>query len=232
MSLTVRMALGEVGADRLVRSRNGLIEVLGMAWTVRNRLDEAVYDPEARGNDPFPGCGPQGRFATCAQPRQYRGLEAATALDPTRVDPALLVPAVDIAVLAWWIYATHALPDPTVGATNFLHRCGGTAYGAPTERCDGWMGRNRSDDVRGARPTTGPLVFKAPGAWDPRGWYRLTETTWVDWDPWFDARDGRLHARGARSADGTSVSARFRRLVAGMGALGDRLLHLRLASTR
>lgn len=232
LSLTVRLGFGEVGPDRLVRSRNGLTEVLGMAWTVRNRLDETAFDPEGRGSDPFPGCGSIGRFGTCCNPAQYRGLASARALDPTRVDEPLRVAAADVAVLAWWLYATGAVPDPTHGATNFNHRCGGTAYGAETERCDGWMGRDGRDDVRGARPTTGPLVFKAPGAWDRRGWYRLTETSWVDWDPWFDARHGHLVRLAPRTPDGASVAGLFHRLVAGIGAIGNRATHVRLASHR
>ncbi len=232
LSITVRLSLGEVGADRLVASRYGLVEALGIAWTVRNRLDEATFDPEGRGSAAFPGCGPTGRFSTCANPRQYAGLGTWRALEPSRYREDIRLQAVDVAVLAWWLYDGEKIDDPTEGATNFIHRCGGTAYGADTDRCDGWMGHARADDIRGAKPTTGPLVFKAPGGWDKRGWYRLREATWVDFDPWYDVVDGHLVSQISPPLDTAALDVASRQAAHGFGPRGASELHRRLAASR
>lgn len=188
LSLAVRLLISEIGADRLVLSRNGIVEALGILQSVRNRLEPAGYNPEDRADAPvFEGCGPEGSFATCVvQPHQYLGVTTQRALAPRDVyDPELLEAAVDRAVLAWWLFDRRLVPDVTHGATNYVHRCGGAAYGMTTPHCDGHMGRPRRD-VAGANPYTGPTMFQAPARWRPtRGYYALEASRFVHFDPWW-----------------------------------------------
>ena len=193
LSLAVRLLLSEVGADRLVVNRYGLLEGVGILYTVDNRLDAGAYNPEQRPVTPiFPGCGPTGTFATCTNAGQYLGMATWRALDPgSRYDPALLEAAADVAVVAWWLQENRLVPDFTDGATNYTHRCGDAAYGLTTPHCDGHLGRrHRRGDVPGANPHTGPLVFRAPEVFLPRkGFYSLFVSRWVDYTPWWSADD-------------------------------------------
>ncbi len=203
LSVAVRLALSEVGADRLVASRFGLVEAIGIHWTVRNRLEAGAYDPLGRGVRAFPGCGPTGTYVSCANPGQYLGLRSWRALEPRRYDEPMLTAAVDVAVIAWWLVDSGLAEDPTAGGTNFVHHCGGRAYGLKTEFCDGWMGGSKANDVAGADPVTGPLAFKAPGDLTPGGWYRLHLSARVDFAPWDEpAPVGDTPSRVARLASG------------------------------
>ncbi len=202
LSLAVRTALSEVGADRLVTNRYGLLEVVGILYTIDNRLDPSVYDPEQRPSAPiFPGCGVEGTLASCANADQYNGNGTWRALAPRkRYASALLNAAVDVAVTGWWLKKTGAVEDFTDGATNYVHRCGGTAYGWSTHHCDAQQGRPERD-IAGAQPHTGPLVFRAPARWmGKRGYYALHETVRVDYDPWWSnpVGDGVLRPREGR----------------------------------
>lgn len=186
VSLAVRLVVSEVGADRLVTNRYGLLEALGIISTVYNRLEPVVYNPLGIEEAPaFPGCGPLGSFASCIPKEEYLGMGGWRALDPRRVyRPELLADAADVAVLAWWLLHTGHVADPTGGATSYVHRCGATAYGLPTHYCDGHMGRPERD-VPGGNPHTGPILFKAPGAWVAhRGHYKLREARRFDYRPW------------------------------------------------
>lgn len=188
LSLAVRLVISEVGADRLLYNRFGLLEAIGILYTVDNRLDRDVYDPLAVATAPvFEGCGAAGSFATCANADQYLGMATWRALSPrSRYRPALLEAAVDRAVIAWWLQENALVDDFTHGATNYVHRCGGAAYGMTTHHCDGHLGKPRRD-VKGANPFTGPIVFRAPEAWlARRGFYSLYETVHVDYAPWWD----------------------------------------------
>ncbi len=185
LSLAVRLIISEVGADRLLANRYGLLEAIGILYTVDNRLEWEIYNPLDQPKAPaYEGCGPDGEFATCANPQQYLGMATWRALDPaSRYRPELLEAAVDRAVLAWWLQESRLVEDFTSGATVYVHRCGGTAYGLTTHHCDRHLGRPRRD-VPGANPFTGPLVFRAPEAWLPRrGFYSLYISGVVDWQP-------------------------------------------------
>jgi hypothetical protein len=185
LSLAVRLIISEVGADRLLANRYGLLEAIGILYTVDNRLEWEVYNPLDQPKAPaYEGCGPDGEFATCANPEQYLGMATWRALDPSsRYRPELLEAAVDRAVLAWWLQETRLVEDFTSGATVYVHRCGGAAYGLTTHHCDRHLGRPKRD-VPGANPFTGPLVFRAPEAWLPRrGFYSLYISGVVDWQP-------------------------------------------------
>lgn len=187
LSLAVRLILSEIGADRLVSNRYGLLEAVGILYTVDNRLDQLAYNPENREHVPvFPGCGEGGSFASCINPQQYLGMSSWRALDPTsRYEQGLLEAATDVAVVAWWLQENHLIPDFTQGATNYTHRCGAAAYGMTTPHCDRHMGRPRGD-VRGANPFTGPLVFRTPEVFHERkGFYTLYVSRWVDFEPWW-----------------------------------------------
>jgi hypothetical protein len=186
LSLAVRLVVSEVGADRLLKNQYGLAEAVGILYTVENRMTDPVQNPENVDRAPdFPGCGPRGGFWACANAEQYLGMATWRALDPgSRYRPELLERAVDVAVLAWYLQRRGFVPDITEGATNYVHRCGGAAYGEPTWRCDGHVGRPRWDDIRGADPHTGPLVFKAPTVYQDRhGFYGLRESMVVDYEP-------------------------------------------------
>jgi len=186
LSLAVRLIVSEVGADRLLDNQFGLGEAVGILFTVANRLDPQISNPLDHPRAPrFPGCGPDGAFVTCANAEQYLGMSTSRALRPAeRYAPELLEPAVDVAVLAWHLVHAGLVADPTDGATNYVHRCGGVAYGQPTWACDAHFGGARRDDVRGANPFTGPLVFKAPTVYLPRkGFYGLRESLIIDYRP-------------------------------------------------
>lgn len=207
LSLAVRLILSEVGADRLLANRYGLLEAVGILYTVDNRLDATVYNPEGRARAPtFPGCGPDGSFATCINAQQYLGMATWRALDPgSRYDPGVLEAATDLAVVAWWLQESGLVPDFTQGATNYTHRCGDAGYGLTTHHCDRHMGRPRGD-VPGANPFTGPLVFRTPEVFlDRRGHYSLYVSRWVDYVPWWDApqhgQDERAEIRAEAGLD-------------------------------
>ena len=193
--VAVRLALSEVGAGRLVDNRWGTVEALGVMQTVRNRLDPAVWNPEGLDVRPWPGCEPaepgaltdpsgfDAAFAACADPDQYLGLRLPRALRPraTTRDAETLTAAVDRAVEAWWLLRHDLVGDITGGATSFVHRCGGTAYGRPTQYCD----RDPDPaDIEGATSHTGPLVFKGPTVYAPdKRLYRMQITRVVDHEP-------------------------------------------------
>lgn len=183
-ALGVRLVLSEVGPDRLLDSRWGLVEAVGILQTVFNRLDPDVWNPEAiEGVLPWPGCGPTGTFTSCANPRQYAGLRTARALAPrtTVRDTARLRRAADIATAAWWLQVSGQVPDVTNGATSFVHRCGGSAYGASTIYCDR---RGPTPDRAGADPTRGPLVLQGPTVFlRSRGRYQIEDRRLIDYTP-------------------------------------------------
>ena len=193
LSRSVRLILGEVGADRLLLNRYGPVEAMAILYSIDNRRDPSAYNPDGRPSAPhYPGCAPEMPKARCADPAEYLGLTSRRALRPAEVyAPTVLQAAVDRAVLVWWLKQQGWAGDPTGGATSFVHRCGGEAYGQTTQHCDGHVG-DPGDDTPGAEPSTGPLVFKGPKRWDSeRGVYRLGVTGWVDHDPWWDSRAGR-----------------------------------------
>lgn len=118
----VRLVLSEVGADRVVQSRYGLLEAIGVLETVTNRMDPLAYNPATiKGYRTFKGCG-GGDFAACADPNQYYGLRTARALNPSSAySERLLLEAIDVVVQAWWMHDTHIVSDVTRGATSFRH---------------------------------------------------------------------------------------------------------------
>ena len=188
LSLAVRLVISEVGADRLLLNRFGVGEAMGILFTVDNRLDPRVYNVIDEAVAPvFPGCGVHGSFAACANAQQYLGMGTWRALEPAlRYDPTLLEPAVDLAVTAWWLQEQGLVDDFTDGATNYVHRCGGAAYGLPTMRCDAHIGNSARDDVPGANPHTGPIVFRGPTTWNARrGVYDIAESRRLEYEPWW-----------------------------------------------
>lgn len=213
ISLAVRLILSEVGADRLITSRNALLEGIGILYTVDNRMDANVYNVQNMPNAPwFPGCGANATFAACANASQYLGMSTWRALDPERhYDPDVLGPAIDVAVLAWWLQEHHYVDDITEGATNYVHRCGGAAYGMTTPHCDAHVGNSSRDDVRGANPFTGPIVFKGPVVWsEHQGFYPLRESHRFDYDPWFDLVAVPDESDALAGADGTAANLALR----------------------
>ncbi|MFT5681672.1 MAG: hypothetical protein ACI8RZ_002578 [Myxococcota bacterium] len=194
LSLAVRLIISEVGADRMLQSDLALMESIGILYTVDNRLDPTVYNPENRPSAPvFPGCGPDGSFYTCTNAQQYLGMSTWRALDPAaHYNPEMLEDAVDLAVLAWYLQERDLISDPTEQATNYVHRCGGDAYGLPTWRCDAHLGRP-ARDIPNANPHTGPIVFKAPARYlERRGYYVVEISRFIDYssairDAYFDA---------------------------------------------
>lgn len=183
LSSAVRLVLSEVGADRLLESRYGLIEAVAVLYTVSNRRDPAWQNPLNHPEAPdFPGCGVDGTFQTCANADQYLGMSSWRALEPASRYPAeMLGAATDVAVAAWWLHANRRMDDPTGGATFYVHRCGGAAYGLKTWHCDAHLGFPRHD-VPGANPHTGPIVFRALGPWLPRkGRYEPVEAMQLDY---------------------------------------------------
>ena len=193
LSLSVRLILGEVGADRILLNRYGPIEAFGILQTVDNRRNPLVYNPLNESQAPtYPGCDVGKTRGHCAPPSEYLGLASRRALRPGTVYvPEVLEEAVDRAALVWWLKEKGWGQDPTGGATSFVHRCGGEAYGATTGHCDGRISES-GEDTPGAEPTTGPLVFKGPKRWiEERGVYTLGVTAWVDHDPWWPLLPGR-----------------------------------------
>ncbi len=193
LSLSVRLILGEVGADRLLLNRYGPIEAMAILYSIDNRRDPSSYNPDQQPGAPlFPGCAPEMPRSRCADPKEYLGLTSRRALRPADVyAPSVLRAAADRAAMVWWLKERGWASDPTSGATSFVHRCGGEGYGETTKHCDGHVG-DPDDDTPGAEPSTGPLVFKGPKRWDDeRGVYRLGVTGWVDHDPWWRSRAGR-----------------------------------------
>lgn len=163
LSLAVRLILSEVGADRMVVNTHALYEAVGILYTVDNRLDPVTSNPAGfEGQRPFPGCGPGGSFASCTNAREYLGMRTWRAENPAaRYRDALLEQAVDLAVLAWTFQQEGLIPDFTFGATSYVHRCGGAAYGKATWYCDGTRKRGIRD-YRGAEAHTGPILFRKP----------------------------------------------------------------------
>lgn len=185
LSIAVRLLVSEIGADRMVESRQALFEAVGILETVHNRMDRSIVNPDGEPTAPdFPGCGPGGTFGTCANPGEYLGMATWRALTPDlHYGEDLLEAAADLAVAAWYLHDRDLL-RVSDGATSYVHRCGGSAYGMPTYRCDGHLGRPRMD-IPGAEPHTGPILFKAPMRWLARkGWYALEQVAWVDYDPY------------------------------------------------
>lgn len=181
-ALAVRLQLGEIGASRLHMNQWGVLEGLALIETVKNRLDPKLWNPAGvSGAAPWPGCGSAGTFGSCANPGQYYALRDRRALDPRAAvrSEQVLLDAIDVAVTAWWVSATNASPEVANGATSFVHRCGGTAYGQLTPYCDG---RRGVPDLPGAEGATGPLVLKGPGGYDRRsGSYTLEVRRVVDY---------------------------------------------------
>ena len=163
LSLAVRLLMSEVGADRMVMNTHSLYESIGILYTVDNRLDPVTANPAGFvGQRPFPGCGPGGGFATCANAKEYLGMRTWRAENPAaRYRDALLEQAVDVAVVAWTLQQERLVPDFTYGATSYVHRCGGAAYGKATWYCDGTRKRGIRD-YRGAEAHTGPILFRKP----------------------------------------------------------------------
>lgn len=208
LSLAVRLLVSEIGADRLLMNRYAIGEGVGILYTVDNRLDPLVYNVVDEPTAPvFPGCGVEGAFWSCANGQQYLGMATWRASDPTsRYPAALLEPAVDVAVLTWWLEDNRLVADFTDGATNYVHRCGGAAYGLPTYRCDAHIGNPSRDDVPGANPYTGPIVFCGPSVWSARrGVYEIDEVRRLEYDAWWKVSEwtdfGDALADAAEDAD-------------------------------
>ncbi len=182
LSLAVRLLVAEVGADRLVVNRNVVQEAVGILYTVDNRRDPAIWNPLGARVRPFDGCGQGASFASCANRAQYNGMGTWRALDPaSRYDPDLLADALDVAVAAWALQELGLVEDFTGGATNYVHRCGGSSYGATTWHCDGTRARGVVDPP-GAEAHTGPILFRAPHEVAPAGYYRLRSVASVDYE--------------------------------------------------
>ncbi|MCB9760211.1 MAG: hypothetical protein H6739_10285 [Alphaproteobacteria bacterium] len=178
LSLAVRLIISEVGADRLIFTAGGLREAIGILYSVDNRL---AVDPAV--GPVFPGCGPGGTFVTCANAVEYLGMDTWRAEDPsTRYRADMLIAAVDLAVVAWHLQEERLVADFTQGATSYVHRCGGTAYGLTTWHCDGTR-RMGIRDVPGARPHEGPLVFKIPHWSETRRRWRMDEAHIIHYRP-------------------------------------------------
>jgi hypothetical protein len=159
-----RLVLGEVGAERLLKNQYALAEGVGVVYTVYNRLNPAVYDPQEKGVWAYAGCGPGGSFVSCATANiegdyQYDAMGTAAALDPRSVltsNPFFgtygeekLAEAADVAFAAYYLAANQVVPDPTGGAVQFAHN----------------------------PPATGPAIFYAASVFDPEvGNYAPTES--------------------------------------------------------
>lgn len=189
-ALAVRLILSEVGTGRLHSNRWGTVEAVGVLQTVHNRLQSRVWNPEGIERlGGWPGCDPElaardynAAFAACLHPSQYLGLYKRRGLRPADYgDEAQITEAIDRAVAAWWLVRHAAVPDVTGGATMYVHRCGGRAYGATTPHC------NRDDttpDIPGARPHHGPLAFRAPHRFQTdRGLYTMRLSSVIDYEP-------------------------------------------------
>lgn len=177
-----RIVLSEVGPGRLLHSSEGMTEAIAVLQTLRNRMDPTVWNPEGvRGVRPWPGCGEGATFHSCANPDQYRGLTQRLALSPrsTLRDTEVREHILDATVAAWWLVFHARIPDVTGGATSFLHRCGGAAYGRSRAFCDG---DSETPDVPGATSSTGPAVFRGPGRFSASsGRYEMITTRMLDY---------------------------------------------------
>ncbi|MCB9744699.1 MAG: hypothetical protein H6741_26940 [Alphaproteobacteria bacterium] len=184
-SVAVRLVLSEIGVDRLLDNTHGLQEAVALLQLVRNRLTPDVADPlHAQGYRPYPGCDQD--FVACANPRQFLALATRRALAPAELHaPARLIPAVDLAVIAWRLVRGHEVDDLSAGATQFVHRCGGAAYGAPTSACD-----EPAERARGASAHDGPMLLRAPVSLSPRGHYRLSEVARIPYSPRSESSSG------------------------------------------
>jgi hypothetical protein len=175
-AVAVRLLLAEVG-DRVVHSRYGLVEAVGVVQSIQNRLDRNAWNPDGvSGIRPWPGCG-GGDFHACVNDQQYQGLSMPHSLTPLNGvrNRERLYELVDAAVSAWWIAENGYVDDVTNGGTAFVHRCGGAAYGQARFNCDG---RN---DVSGAQANTGPIVFRGAGEYSRSlGRYELIVTRTID----------------------------------------------------
>jgi hypothetical protein len=181
ISLAVRLIVAEVGADRLLDNLNGVIEAIGILYTVDNRRVREIWNPLDARVRPFDGCGEGATFASCANREQYNGMGTWRALAPrSGYDPTLLAQALDVAVMAWVLQETGTVEDFTQGATNYVHRCGGSAYGQSTYHCDGSRARGIVD-MPGAKAHTGPTLFRAPHEIAPAGYYRLHQVALIDY---------------------------------------------------
>ena len=229
LSVAVRLIISEVGADRLLANRYGLLEAVGILYTVDNRLDDRVYNPLDQPGAPiFPGCGPGGSFAACANAQQYLGMSTWRALDPgSHYGPDILEAAADVAVVAWWLEDNRLIPDFTGGATNYVHRCGDAGYGLTTDHCDRHLGHPRGD-VRGANPFTGPLVFRSPEVFlSRRGHYSLTVSRWVDYAPWWSPPEVGAEERAEiRAEDGLDPDPTVSGLADGIGVEAETWAHV------
>lgn len=155
-AVAVRLVLGEVGAMRVLESRFGQLEAMGVIETVLHRMDPVQWNPaDVPGLRGWPGCGDGATFASCANPQQYYGIASARALNPRAVwtDQSQLLDAVDVIVGAWWMLDSGIVADVTNGATSFTHRCGGTHYGEPYSQC------GAAEQVVGPIRFTGPRTF-------------------------------------------------------------------------
>ncbi len=170
----VRLLLGEMGVWRLRTGRWSLLEGVGILETVNNRFEPDLSNPlRIEGVRAWPGCGVGGTFTSCIDPEQYLGLNSARALRPAEAvsDRQELLEGLDRAVAAWFVYEEALLGETVSGATSFVHRCGGSLYGAPTTRCVG----------PGAEPSRGPILFRGPSVWlADKGRYALEDLALVD----------------------------------------------------
>jgi hypothetical protein len=189
-SIAVRLIISEVGADRLIESQHGLEEAIAILHTIGNRLTTTAFDPDNANITPYEGCGPAGSIGTCANPHQYLGMATRRALKPLEsYNRDTVIEAADIALLAWNLYQTETIEDFTGGATVYVHRCGGTAYGQTTYHCDGTTARGIVD-TQGANPHTGPMILSAPvstanGGGDylrSNGYYNIRHSHQVDYE--------------------------------------------------
>lgn len=181
VSLAVRLLVSEIGADRLLENEHALTEGVGILYTVDNRRVRELWNPLDARIRPFDGCGEGADFASCANRGQYMGMGTWRALNPaSRYDEPLLERALDVAVTTWVLQETGAVADPTHGATNYVHRCGGSAYGRSTYHCDGTQARGIAD-LPGAKAHAGPTLFRAPHEIAPAGYYRLRRVALVDY---------------------------------------------------
>lgn len=182
-SLAVRLLLSEIGADRMVVNQHALYEAIGILYTVDNRLNPITANPAGFvGQRPFPGCGPNGNFASCTNAVEYLGMRTWRAENPAaRYRDALLEQAVDLAVVAWTLQDEGLVPDFTYGATSYVHRCGGAAYGKATWYCDGTRQRGIRD-YRGAEAHTGPILFRKPTPIQGRRRYSFEPAVSIHYD--------------------------------------------------
>ncbi len=182
-SMVVRTLISEIGGERMIASRNGLMEAIAILYTVAHRQDPYYSNPEGIPDYiGYKGCEPGRRYAECANAVEYLGLGTWRGLHPDRHrDKATLQAAADLAIVAWNLQRYGIVEDWTEGSTSFVHRCGGVAYGMGTYHCDGTLDFGVKD-VPGAHPNKGPAVFKTLTTYDRHGFYDLRETVSVHYD--------------------------------------------------